>query len=146
MLPLAAIPVASCSVSAGFPSPADDYVEGSLDLHELLGVTAPHCYFMRVEGVSMTEAGIYDGDVVLVNRAVEPHTGCVVVACLDGEMVLKRLIKDKRGVRLMAEHKGYAPIEVGEEQELVVWGVVTFSIHDLRVRGAYAKLERATAA
>ena len=143
LLPLAAIPVALCRVPAGFPSPAPDYLDGQLDLHELLGVDAASCYFVRVEGESMTGERILDGDIVLVNRALEPQSGNVVIACLDGELTLKRLVKDRRGVRLLAGNPDYAPIVVGEEQELVVWGVVTFSIHDHRMRKAVTRVAKA---
>lgn len=143
VLPFDAIPVALCRVSAGFPSPAADYLDGQLDLHELLGVDAASCYFVRVEGESMTGERILDGDIVLVNRAVEPVSGSVVVACLDGELTLKRLVKDRAGVRLLPGNPGYPTIHVGREQDLVIWGVVTFSIHDHRMRAAVSRVARA---
>lgn len=134
------VPYVLSLVAAGFPSPADDYVGEVLDLHELTGARAAHCYFVRVDGESMTGAGIFSGDVLVVDRAAEPATGCVVVACVDGEMTVKRFVRRKVGGRdrvvLLAENDGYPAIEVGEEQELIVWGVVTYVLHDLRVRGA----------
>ncbi|MEM6328237.1 MAG: translesion error-prone DNA polymerase V autoproteolytic subunit [Bacteroidota bacterium] len=143
VLPFDAIPVALCRVRAGFPSPAADYLEDQLDLHELLGVSAASCYFVRVEGESMTGERILDGDVVLVNRALEPVSGSIVVASLDGELTLKRLIQDERGTRLLPGHPSYPPIEVRDGQDLVIWGVVTFSIHDHRMRRAVTRVARA---
>lgn len=80
-------------VPAGFPSPADDYAEDRLDVHDLLGAGSPSCYFLRVSGESMTGAGILDGDVVLVDRARRPKSGAVVVASVDGEFTLKRFVR-----------------------------------------------------
>ena len=134
------LPYVLSLVAAGFPSPADDYVGEVLDLHELTGAHQAHCYFVRVGGVSMVKAGIFDGDVLVVDRAAEPVNGCVVVACVDGEMTVKRLCRRRVGGRervvLLAESEDdqeYPAIEMGEEQEMIVWGVVTFVLHDLRV-------------
>ena len=136
-----AVPYVLSLVAAGFPSPADDYVGEVLDLHELTGAHAAHCYFVRVSGVSMTRAGIFDGDVLVVDRAAEPANGCVVVACVDGEMTVKRLarrrVDGRDRVMLLPESEDgteYGPIEVTEDQDLVVWGVVTYVLHDVRVR------------
>ena len=134
------LPYVLSLVAAGFPSPADDYVGEVLDLHELTGAHQAHCYFVRVAGVSMVKAGIFDGDVLVVDRAAEPTNGAVVVACVDGEMTVKRLSRRRVGgrerVMLLPESEDgteYPPIEITEEQEMIVWGVVTFVLHDLRV-------------
>lgn len=134
------LPYVLSLVAAGFPSPADDYVGEVLDLHELTGAHQAHCYFVRVSGVSMTRAGIFDGDVLVVDRAAEPTNGAVIVACVDGEMTVKRLSRLRRGgrerVMLLPESEegtDYPAIEVTEEQELIVWGVDTSVLHDLRV-------------
>lgn len=132
------LPLILARVAAGFPSPADDYVEGNLDLHELTGASAAHCYFLRVEGESMTGAGIFHGDVLVVDRAMEAVTGAVVVASIDGDLTVKRFARrvhnGRERVMLLAENDEYPAIEVGEEQDLVVWGVVSYVLHDLRVR------------
>jgi len=123
-------------VPAGFPSPADDYVEDRLNLHELVEADSPSCYFLRVRGESMTGDGILDGDRIVVDRAEEPKNGSIVVAAVDGELTLKRFTRMEVGgrerVRLLAANPKYDPIELAEGQELVVWGVVTFVFRDVR--------------
>lgn len=120
-------------VPAGFPSPADDYVEGRLNLHELAEAGSPSCYFLRVEGESMVGAGIYHGDVLVVDRAAEPKNGSVVVASIDGELTVKRFVRRGSRVALLASNPEFPSIELQEGQELVVWGVVTHSLKDHRV-------------
>ena len=129
-----ALPLVLSRVSAGFPSPADDYVEGHLDLHELTGALSPSCYWMRAEGESMTGAGILSGDLLLVDRAIEPTNGDVVVAAIDGELTVKRFLRQKKRTALLAANPAYPSIELCEGQELVVWGVVTFVLHNARGR------------
>ena len=126
------LPLVLSRVSAGFPSPADDYVEGHLDLHELTGALSPSCYWMRAEGESMVGAGILSGDLLLVDRAVEPANGDVVVASVDGELTVKRFSRRGRRTALLAANPEYPAIELSDGQELVVWGVVTFVLHDAR--------------
>ena len=125
-------------VPAGFPSPADDYVEASLNLHDLVGAGSPSCFFLRVSGESMVGAGIHDGDVLVVDRAVEPASGAVVVASVDGELTVKRFsvrtVRGRKRAVLLAANPDYPAIEVGEGPDLVVWGVVTHSLRDHRAR------------
>ena len=127
-----ALPLVLSRVSAGFPSPADDYVEGHLDLHELTGALAPSCYWLRAEGESMVGAGILSGDLLLVDRALEPQNGDVVVAAVDGELTVKRFMRRGKTTKLLAANPEYPSIELADGQELVVWGVVTFVLHDAR--------------
>ena len=127
-------------VPAGFPSPADDYTEGRLDLHALLGLDGPSCFVVQAEGWSMRDEGIHDGDLLVVDRAVEPETGMVVVAAVDGELTVKRFVRRGAGARsrvvLLAANPACEPIVVHEGQDLVVWGVVTHSVRfHLRVPG-----------
>ena len=129
-----ALPLVLSHVPAGFPSPADDYVEDHLDLVELVNATSPSCFFMRVAGESMTGDGIYHGDVIVVDRAVTPVNGSVVVASVDGELTAKRFMRRGHRVALLAANPDYPAIELHGEQELVVWGVVTHSLRDHRVR------------
>jgi DNA polymerase V len=126
------IPLVSAKVEAGFPSPADDHLERSLDLNEHLVKNPAATFFVRVKGDSMRDAGISSEDILVVDRSVSPEDGQVVVAMLDGDFTVKRLRKRKGRVFLVAENNAYPPIEVGEDQELVVWGVVTFVIHQPR--------------
>ena len=105
------LPLVLCRVRAGFPSPAEEYVEAGLDLNELLVKRPAATFFLRVEGDSMTGAGIHDGDLLVVDRAAEAGDGGVVVACVDGRMTIKRLRHGVNGeVRLEAEHPGYPPL------------------------------------
>ncbi len=119
-------------VPAGFPSPAEDYIEGSLDLNEHLIAHREATFFMRVQGHSMTGAGIQDGDLLVVDRSLEAGHGDIVVAVVDGELTVKRLSRRGGRVRLLAEHPGYAPIEFKDGQELTVWGVVTSIVRRMR--------------
>jgi DNA polymerase V len=119
-------------VPAGFPSPAEDYVEGSLDLNEHLIEHREATFFVRVKGQSMTGAGIADGDLLVVDRSLEAGDGDIVVAVVDGELTVKRLSRRGGRVRLLAEHPGFAPIEFRDGQELTVWGVVTSIVRRIR--------------
>ena len=123
------IPMASASVQAGFPSPADDHLERSLDLNEHLVSNPAATFFVRVQGNSMKDAGIMDGDTLIVDRSVTPKDRQIVIAMLDGEFTVKRLRKRGQRIFLEAENPEFAPIEIGENQELTIWGVVTFVIH-----------------
>jgi DNA polymerase V len=126
------IPLVSANVQTGFPSPADDHLERSIDLNEHLVKNPAATFFVRVKGDSMRDAGIVSGDILIVDRSVQAADNQIVVAMLDGDFTVKRLRKRKDRVFLEAENNAYAPIEVGENQELVIWGVVTFVIHQPR--------------
>ena len=118
-------------VPAGFPSPADDYVEKRLDINEVLIGDEEATFFVRVAGSSMTGAGIHDGDILVVDRSAEPTEGDVVIAALRGELTVKRY--EVRGGRpvLVPEAKDHEPIPVREGEELVVWGVAQHVVHEI---------------
>ncbi|MGE4293909.1 MAG: LexA family protein [Desulfovibrio sp.] len=118
------VPMYGARVAAGFPSPADDYVEKSLDLNEYLVGNPAATFMVRVGGDSMRDAGILDGDVLVVDRSRDPVPGRIVVAVLDGELTVKRLLFRAGSYVLAPENPAYSPIVVGPEQELHVWGVV----------------------
>jgi DNA polymerase V len=118
-------------VPAGFPSPADDYVEASLDLSEHLIRNEEATFFVRVAGDSMTEAGIHDGDILVVDRSVEPEDGSVVVAALDTELTVKRYEVHAGRPYLMPESDTHDPIAIEPGQELIVWGVVRHVVHEV---------------
>jgi len=124
-----ACPLFSSHVAAGFPSPADDYVEGSLDLNEHLIEHREATFFVRAQGHSMTGAGILDGDLLVVDRALEARDGDIVIAAIDGELTLKRLYQRDGVIRLAPENPRYQTIELQDGQELTLWGVVTSVIH-----------------
>ena len=128
--PRVLIPLAPSTVRAGFPSPATDYIEKLLDLNELLIKRKESTFFMRVGGVSMVEFGINDRDLVVVDRAAPHPNGSIVVARVDGELVLKKLYKKNGIVKLEAGNKAYRDIEFREDgAELEIWGVVTHVVH-----------------
>ena len=118
----------ACRVAAGFPSPADDHLEGPLDLNAHLVAHPAATFVVRVEGDSMVGAGIRDGDLLVVDRAREAKSGSIVVAVVDGALTVKRLRVGREGVRLEAENPAYTPIAVRAGEELVVWGVVAHAI------------------
>ncbi len=120
------------SVSAGFPSPAEDYVEDGLDLNSYLVRHPSATFFVRASGDSMLGAGIHDGDILIVDRSLDALDKSVVIAVVDGELTVKRLRRSNDAVLLVADNENYKPIVIDGEQSLVVWGVVTSVIHSLR--------------
>ena len=127
--PRLARPLFLSRVPAGFPSPAEDYVEGSLDLNEHLIQHKEATFFVRVQGESMIGAGILNGDLLVVDRALEAVDGNIVIAVVDGELTLKRLSRRNGQVRLLPENPCFHPIEFNDDQTLEIWGVVTNVIH-----------------
>lgn len=115
-------------VSAGFPSPAEDYIEGQLDLNRHLIRHPVATFYVRVAGDSMIDAGIHPGSILVVDRAVEADDGDIVIARLNDELCVKRLRIDEGRVWLMPENIAYEPIEVTEEMDFEVWGRVMHSI------------------
>jgi DNA polymerase V len=118
-----------CKVVAGFPSPADDYVEKSLDLNELLIKRPAATFFVRVEGDSMLGAGIHPDDILVVDRSLPADAGKIVVCALNGELTVKRLAREDQQWRLVAANPDYPDIMIHEGLEAIIWGVVTASIH-----------------
>lgn len=123
----------SCAVQAGFPSPAEDHATERIDLNKVLIRHPEATFLMRVRGASMREAGIDDGDVVLVDRAIRPCHGHVVVAVVDGEFTVKRLWKRGSNVKLQAANPTYPDIVPYDGQTVEIWGVVTSVIKTMRV-------------
>lgn len=121
-----------CCIPAGFPSPAEDHAVKRLDMNDILIKSPASTFLMRVRGDSMIEAGISDGDLVLVDRSIRPTSGHVVVAVVDGEFTVKTLWKRADRVRLKAANPTYPDIIPRDGQTLEVWGVVTFSIRATR--------------
>jgi DNA polymerase V len=125
------LPLFMGKVSAGFPSPADDYIEKTLDLNELLVQKPAATFFARAQGNSMTGAGIFPNDILVVDRSIEPVSGKVVICAVDGELTVKRLIMEAGQWKLRAENTDYPDIIIYEEIDMVIWGVVTNVIHSL---------------
>ena len=126
---------------AGFPSPAEQYVERPLDLNELLVARPAATYFVRAEGDSMEGAGIRPGDLLVVDRSMEAEDGSVVIACVDGEFTVKTLRKGRDGLRLEAANPAYKPIRFSGEMELQVFGVVTAVIHRFAIISSQSESE-----
>ena len=125
------LPLLGRRIPAGFPSPADDYLDGEIDLGRYLIERPAATFFLRVAGHSMSGADILDGDLVVVDRSLEARPGHIVVAVVEGEMTIKRLRHSPEGhVLLLAEHPDYPPLIVGDE-EAEVWGVVVGCVRKL---------------
>lgn len=118
-------------VSAGFPSPADDYIEQSLDLHQLCVKHPSATFFVRVEGDSMIDAGIFEKDILVVDRSLEAKQGDIVIATLYGELTVKRLQLTPYPA-LIPCNQYYSPIPLAEESELDIFGVVTHALHSFK--------------
>lgn len=116
--------MAESPVHAGFPSPAEDFLEGSLDLNSLVIKHPEATFFARVEGDSMMGEGIVEGDILVVDKAVEPYDGCLAVAYIDGEFTLKHVRIEPGRIRLVPANPNCPTIEIGPDEEFSVWGVV----------------------
>ena len=116
-------------VPAGFPSPADGYLDEGIDLNELLIKNPPATFFVRVQGNSMQQANILSGDVLVVDRSLEAKNQDIVLALLNGEFTVKRILKKGEKLLLAPENPTFAPIEVNADEDFEVWGVITYVIH-----------------
>ena len=115
-------------VGAGFPSPATDYIEDDVDLNTHLIKNAPATFIIRVQGKSMTNVGIYDGDLLIVDRSINPKNSSTVIANVNEELVVKTFIKGKNNNYLAS---GPNKIELSENPNVIIWGVVTYVIHSV---------------
>ncbi len=122
------LPLAASDIAAGFPSPATDYEDIKLDLNRELIKNSSATFFARVSGVSMIDQNIDDGDLLIIDKSIEPSDGCMAVCFLDGDFTLKRLKITEDGALLIPANKNYEPIVVTAENEFRVWGVVTYVI------------------
>ena len=115
-------------ISAGFPSPADDFKETRISLDRELVKNKEATFYARVSGDSMVGAGLDDGDLLVIDRSKDPVNGKIAICLIDGEFTVKRIKKEKNKLYLMPENKNYKPIELKEENELIIWGVVEYVI------------------
>jgi len=120
-------------VKAGFPNPADDARGVALDLNELIIRHPVSTYYLRVDGDSMSGAGVASGDIVVVDKSLEPRSGDIVVAAVDGDFTLKHLKRDGQKAWLVAAHPDYPPISLHDATDAQLWGVVIYVIHQTRV-------------
>lgn len=121
----------SAANATGFGAAADDYMERGIDLNEQLIRNKPATFFMRVSGSSMINAGIFDGDIVIVDRSIKPANGKIVIAVIDGEMLIRRYERTINKLRLIPETPKLATIEVSEFMDFKIWGVVIYVIRSL---------------
>ena len=125
-------PFIDTMVSAGFPSPADDYLDLPIDLNEYLVENSAATFYIRVSGNSMQDEGIDDGDLLVVDRSKTPKNNDVIIGVLNGEFTVKKIQKTKTKLFMVAANKKYKKIQITEEMDFSVWGVVTYVIHKTR--------------
>jgi DNA polymerase V len=125
---MVSLPLAGESIAAGFPSPAQDYLEVSLDLNKELIDNPSSTFLGRVKGQSMVEAGIEDGDLLIIDKSLEPREGDTVVCFLDGEFTLKYYHREKDAIYLVPANPAFPSIRITETNHFCIWGVVTYSI------------------
>ena len=123
------IPWVTSDVEAGFPSPADDYIDQKLDLHSLIVKRPAATFFVRVQGESMIDAGIHAGDILVVDRSIEPSSGKIVVAVINGDFTVKKFEKTARGIYLVPGNPKFEPIPITGDTDFQIWGTVTYVIH-----------------
>lgn len=123
------LPLYQTKVSAGFPSPADDYTDLKIDLNKTLIKHPSATFYVKVKGVSMSNAGIQDGDILIVDRSLEAKNNCIAVCVIDGEFTVKRVSKVKNELYLLPENKEYKPIKITEYNNFEIWGIVSYVIH-----------------
>ncbi|AOS83618.1 peptidase S24 [Chlorobaculum limnaeum] len=126
------LPMASTLLSAGFPSPAEDHIELKLDLNRALVKHPSATFYGRVKGSSMIEAGIAEGDIIVIDKSLEPKDGDIAVCFLDGEFTVKRISSGAEGLCLLPANSEFKPIRIAEESEFQIWGIVTYVIHKAR--------------
>ena len=126
---LSSVPMFADTVPAGFPSPAEDYLDMDLNLHEYLIQNPAATFCVRANGDSMMDANIQSGDVMVIDRALEPANNSIVLAVLDGEFTVKRIKKNKDEIYLMPANEQYQAMKITDDMNFQVWGVVTFIIH-----------------
>lgn len=122
-------PLIGSRIPAGFPSPAQDYVEACLDLNEHLISHPNSTFFVRVDGMSMINAGIHPDDILIVDRSLEPVHNKIVIAVVEGELTVKRLVIEKGVYFLFPENPDFPCIEIKPDSDFTIWGVVTYVIH-----------------
>jgi DNA polymerase V len=125
------LPLFGSKIRAGFPSPADDHLEASIDLNQHYVRHPAATFFVRVQGTSMIGAGIHSGDMLVVDRSLEAKSGSIIIAVVNGEMTLKRLLLSGEEVWLMPENPDFQPLQILDGMELQLWGVVAHVIHSL---------------
>jgi DNA polymerase V len=122
------LPYFPAGIKAGFPSPAADFDETKISLDKVLVKNSEATFYAKASGTSMIGAGIDDGDIMVIDRSLEPRDGKIAVCCIDGEFTVKRIKIKKDGLYLLPENKEFQPIKIGADNKLIVWGIVTYVI------------------
>ncbi len=125
------LPLYISPIPAGFPSPADDHIDQDLDLHRHLVRNPAATFFLRAQGESMLDAGIHDGDLLIVDRSLEARHNRIVIAALDGELTVKRLVQRKNRTFLIPANAHYQELDITEYDNVHIWGVVSYVVHKL---------------
>ena len=125
------LPLYLSPVAAGFPSPADDYIDECLDLHQHVVRNPAATFFLRAQGLAMINAGIHDGDILVVDRSLPAGDGRVVIAAVDGELTVKRFVRREGRVLLAPENPDYPAMDITEHEHVHIWGVVSYVVHKL---------------
>ena len=125
------LPFITAGIKAGFPSPAADFDESKISLDAVLVKNREATFYAKASGTSMIGAGIDDGDILVIDRSLEPQNNKVAVCYIDGEFTVKRIKITKEGVMLMPENKNFEPIKVTDDNQLIIWGIVTYVIKKL---------------
>ncbi len=128
------LPLLQNCISAGFPSPADNYFAETVNLQQLLISNPDNSYLVKVIGSSMTGDRLYDGDILVVDRSVQAREGKVIIAKVNGEFTVKRLVRLNNRLHLQPANKQFAPLEITEEMEFQAWGVVTWALHKMKLK------------
>ena len=126
------LPLSGTGITAGFPSPAEDYEEVTLDLNKALIKHPAATFYARVKGTSMTDAGILDGDLLVIDKALDPREGDIAVCFIDGAFTVKRIARTNGELCLMPANERFKPILITEASDFTVWGIVTYVIHKAR--------------
>jgi len=126
------IKLAEPLVPAGFPSPADDFIEMEINIQDYIVKNKEATFCVKVEGTSMTKAGINTGDIMIVDRSLNPKHNDIVLAVIDGEFTVKRLAVNDKSIYLMPENDSFSPIQINESMDFQIWGIITHIIHKAR--------------
>ena len=119
------LPIVDSGISAGFPSPADDFLDTSIDLNKILITNKDATFYGRVKGDSMVDAGLNDGDLLIIDKSLEPKDGKIAVCFIDGEFTVKRIKITNKCIYLVPENKNYKSIKVTNDNDFLIWGIVT---------------------
>lgn len=126
------LPIADGGIKAGFPSPAQDFMDLSIDLNKELVKHPSSTFYGRVSGDSMVDAGIYDGDILIIDKSLEPKDGDMAVCFIDGEFTIKYIKIEETVIWLVPANENYKPIKVTEDNDFLIWGIVTYSIKNVK--------------